>query len=133
MPELDDIIHIPLEYFTHEAAEALHRLLRHLLRSKGRNILHDVDLETRAPDDFFNDSLAEAAFELILSQTSPLRDENRAMRRVSRFQSSETAFQTILAHIWHTVVRPILDGLAFSVRRFKSEIMSSGYNLVLIS
>ncbi|KIM72111.1 hypothetical protein PILCRDRAFT_16429 [Piloderma croceum F 1598] len=109
MPELDDILHIPLEHFTHEAAEALHRLLRHLLRSKGCNILHDIDLETRASDDFCNDSLAEAAFELILSQTSPLRDENQAMRLVSPFHNSETAFQTILAYIWHTVMRPILD------------------------
>jgi hypothetical protein len=130
MPELDDIIHIPLEHFTHKAAEALHQLLRHLLRSKGRNILHNVDLETRAPDDFFNDSLAEAAFKLILSQMSSFRDENRATRLVSPFHNAETAFQTILASLWHTVVRPILNVLAFSVRRLKSEIMSSVYNLL---
>jgi hypothetical protein len=130
MPEVDDILHIPLERFTHEAAEALYQLLGSLLGSQDRDILHDVNLETSAPDDFFDNSLADTAFELILSQVTPLRDDNRAGGFLRPFRDPETTFQAILAHLWYTVVRPILNGLAFSVRSFNPEMMSSVDNVL---
>jgi hypothetical protein len=38
---------------------------------------------------------------------------------VSASGDPETEFQKILAHLWHTVMQPILNGLAISVGCFR--------------
>jgi hypothetical protein len=117
VPNLGDILHVPLEKFTHRAAEALYRRLRLLLRRKGRNILHDGSQPRTAQN--ISDSGAEAVFERIRFKTSTLHDEDRGTKLVSTSGDPETEFQNILAHLWHTVVKPILNGLAIFVRCFR--------------
>jgi hypothetical protein len=119
MPDLDDILQVPLEKFTHRAAEVLYRRLRLLLGRKGRNILHDGSQLRKAQNDIhISDSGAEAVFERILFKTSTLCDEDRGTF-VGASGDPETEFQKILAHLWHTVMKPILNGLAISVRCFR--------------
>ena len=116
MPDLNDILQIPLKKFTHQAAEELYQCLRLLLESKGRNILHDGSQLGRAQNDtHISNSGAEAAFERILFETSVLRNEDRVGRIVGASGDPENELQKILADLWHTVVKPILNGLAISV------------------
>ena len=65
-----------------------------------------------------SDSAAEAAFERIRLKISTLRDEDRGTFIGAR-SDPETEFQNILAGLWHTVVKPILSGLAISVCCFR--------------
>jgi hypothetical protein len=130
MPGLDDILHIPLEEFTHKTAELLYGQLRGLLRRNGRNISSDVGSEpNEAPDDIhLNDYDAESVLERLRSQASTVRDDDRLGIPISdlsenAFEPSitsdpETAFRRILAYLWRTVTKPILDGLAFTVGSF---------------
>jgi len=122
MNGLNDILHVPLAEFTHKTAEVLYGDLRRLLgsNSPGRNISDDVGSDCKARNDIhLNDFSAESVLECLLSQASTVRDNDRGIRPI-RFNhpssDPETAFQRILAHLWHTVTKPILDGLAFSVR-----------------
>jgi hypothetical protein len=118
MPDLDNILHIRLEKFTHQVAEALYRCLRLLLGGKGRNIIHDGSQWGKAQNDIhISDSGAEAAFERIHPKIYTLCDEDCGTF-VGASGDSETKFQNILAHLWHTIVKPILNGLAISVRCF---------------
>jgi len=117
MPDIDNILQVPLEKFTHQAAEVLYQCLRLLLGRKGRNILHDGSQLRKAQNDIhISDSDAEAAFERIHFKTSALHDKDCGPKLVSTSSDPETEFQNILAHLWHTVVKPILNGLAISVR-----------------
>jgi hypothetical protein len=119
MPDLDGVLQVPLKKFTHQAAEVLYRHLRLFLRGKGCNILHDGSQLRKAQNDIhISDSGAEAAFERILFKTSTLRDEDRGMN-VGASGDPETEFQDILAHLWHAVMKPILNGLAISVCCFR--------------
>ena len=118
MPDLDDILHVPLEKFTHRGAEALYRRLRLLLGRKGRNMSHGSRPRKAQNDIHISDSAAEAAFERIRSKISTLRDEDRGTF-VGASGDPETEFQNILARLWHTVVKPILNGLPISVRCFR--------------
>jgi hypothetical protein len=120
MPDLDDILQVHLEKFTHQAAEALYQCLRLLLRRKGRSILHDGSHPRKAQNDIhISDSSAEAAFERIIFKTFTLHDEDRGTKLVFASGDPETEFQNILAHLWHTIVKPILNRLAISVRCFR--------------
>jgi hypothetical protein len=120
LPDLDDILQIPLEKFSHQATEVLYQRLRLLLRRKGHSILHDSSQPRRAQNDIHtNDSGAEAAFERILFKTSTLHDKDRIGRIVDASGDPENELQKILADLWHTVVMPILNGLAISVRCFR--------------
>jgi hypothetical protein len=119
MPNLNSILQVPLEKFTHQAAEALYQRLRILLRRKGHGILHDCSQPGKAQNHIhISNSGAEAAFKHIHFKTSALHDEDRGPKLVSTSGDPETEFQNILAHLWHTVVKPILNGLAISVRCF---------------
>jgi hypothetical protein len=127
MPGLDDILHIPLQELTHKTAELLYGQLRGLLRRNGRNISSDGGSELRkAGNDFHLDHYdAESVLERMRSQASTVRDDDRVgipISHLSTHPSSdpETAFRSILAHLWRTVTKPILDGLAFSVRSYKT-------------
>jgi hypothetical protein len=118
MPDLDDILHIPLEKFTHRGAEVLYRCLRLLLGRKGCNMSHGSRPRKAQNDIHISDSATEAAFEHICSKISTLHDEDRGTF-VGASGDPETEFQNILAHLWHTVVKPILSGLAMSVCCFR--------------
>jgi hypothetical protein len=102
MPNLDNVLHISLEKFTYNTAEALYKCLRLLVQSPGHCILHDTDFEVRvAPSDVHLDDLGmKTAFECILSRMSPLRDEDRETKLVPTFGSlknPKVIFQRILA------------------------------------
>jgi hypothetical protein len=123
MPDLNDILHIPLEEFTHKTAELLYGQLRGLLRRTGRNISSDGGSELRkARNDIrLNDYDAESVLERLRSRASTVRDDDRLgipLDHPSSDPSSdpETAFRRILAHLWRAVTKPILDGLALPVR-----------------
>jgi hypothetical protein len=127
MPDLNDILHIPLEEFTHKTAELLYRQLRSLIRRTGRNISSDVGsgLRKARNDIHLNDYDAESVLKRLRSQASTVRDDDRLGIPLSHLSSDpssdpETAFRCILAHLWRTVTKPILDGLAFSVRSFRA-------------
>ena len=97
----------------------LYQCLRLLLRRKGCNILHDGSQLRKTQNDIhISNSRAEAALERILFKTSTLRDEDRGMN-VGASGDPETEFQDILAHLWHAVMTPILNGLAISVCCFR--------------
>ncbi len=121
MPGLNDILHVPLEEFTSKTAEVLYGHLRGLLGRNGRNISNDVSSELRKAcnDIHLNDFGAESVLERLLSQASTARDDDRGIKFNRPSSDPETAFQHILAHLWHTVMKPILNGLAFSVRPIK--------------
>jgi hypothetical protein len=65
-----------------------------------------------------SDWSAEAAFQHILSKSSTEHDEERGIKFVGACSDPETEFQDILACLWHTVVKPILEALAISVCHF---------------
>jgi hypothetical protein len=76
-------------------------------------------------DIHFNDEDAESVLERMRPQASTVRDDDRVGIPFSHLSTHplsdpETAFRSILAHLWHTVIKPILDGLAFSVRSSKA-------------
>jgi CHAT domain len=131
MPDVNDILHIPLQKFSYKA-EVHYQSLRLLLRWpwKGHNILHDTSCEQRkaCSDIHPNGSGAEAAFEHVLST---LRGEDHGIRHFGPLSVSEMEFQpelefqNILGDLWSTVVKPILDGLAFSVCCFTISVSSS--------
>jgi hypothetical protein len=75
---LDEVMHIPLDYFSYAKALTLHQSLDELLVAAG----------VRAR-------------------------ETRAMRRV--MTTTCVDFPTILSDLWAFVVKPVLDGLAFTV------------------
>jgi hypothetical protein len=120
MPGLNDILHVPLERFSRKTAEELYGHLRSLLGRNGRNISNDVGSEPRKArnDTHLNDMGAESVLEHLLSQASTVRDDDRGIEFNHPSSDPETIFQRILAHLWRTVTKPILDGLAFSVRPF---------------
>jgi hypothetical protein len=118
--DLDDVLHIPLPNFTYDTAEALYQRLKHLVRSHGRCISHDIDSEARvALQDIHLSDFGETASERILSRMSALRDEDRKAKRITTsrsFKNPESEFESILAELWDTVAKPILSELTFSVR-----------------
>jgi hypothetical protein len=122
MPGLNDILHVPLEGFSRKTAEELYGHLRRLLGRNGRNISNDVGSELRMArnDTHLNDPGAESVLERLLSQASTVGDDNRGIEFNHPSSDPETIFQRILAHLWRTVTKPILDGLGFSVRPFKT-------------
>jgi hypothetical protein len=78
MAGLDEVMHIPLDRFSYETAQELHRSLNQLLLAGG----------VRARD-------------------------TRAMRRGTT--TTGAVMQSILSDIWLNVVKPVLDGLAYTV------------------
>ena len=80
MAGLGEVLHIPLECFSYEKSEQLHKSLKQLLLTAGVRICDE---------------------------------DTRAMRRATITGSG--SFQFILSHLWSSVVKPILDGLAFNV------------------
>jgi tetratricopeptide (TPR) repeat protein len=120
MPGLDNILHIPLENFTHKAAEVHYQCLRHLLGKDGRNILHSGGPRNAHSDVHVNNSGAEAVFEHILSRaSSAVCDGDRGFKFASTPNNPEMDLQNTLAYLWDTVAKPILDRLPLCVCYFR--------------
>ncbi|KDQ49312.1 hypothetical protein JAAARDRAFT_200953 [Jaapia argillacea MUCL 33604] len=78
LPDLDDILHIPLHTFTESDAQGLHNQLKTLLSESGRLVPSD-----------------------------------RGCRR-KEFPDPNSLLEEVLAQLWEHVVKPVLDGLAFT-------------------
>jgi hypothetical protein len=125
-PDRDDILHIPLNQFTLETTEALSQCLTHLV---GHSISHEkISEPTTNRNNIHSNHLdMETLFRHMLSQisdglsrpTRPGKTEQRATRPAQSSSNVQT-FQDILEVLWCDVVKPILDGLAFSVSHFET-------------
>ena len=92
-----------------------------LLKTSGRNIASQPEVIRN--DSLPNEPLLEIeTFERLLCKAfSVPRNEDRGIEFASPPSiDPEIQFQNILARLWNTVVKPILDGLAFSVRSLDS-------------
>ncbi|KDQ49329.1 hypothetical protein JAAARDRAFT_200961 [Jaapia argillacea MUCL 33604] len=78
LPDLDDILHIPLHTLTESDAQGLHNQLNSLLSESGR-----------------------------------LVPSERGCRR-KEFPDPNSNLEQVLAQLWEHVVKPVLDGLAFT-------------------
>src|ERR1700677_3266452 len=99
MPDLDNVLHIPLNTFTYEDAQELYTSLTTLLQNNGRCVLCDDD-----------------------------RGAKR-VRRNAYLKDSEAEFERILSQLWSHVVKPVLNGLAITVCCFQIDLLPYSYNI----
>lgn len=85
LPDFDDIVHIPLDQFSHNKALQSAEMLAMLLKSKSK-----------------------------LREAEPDRGMRLALQHQGQ-KDPEAIFQTILSQLWVGIVRPILDGIAIIV------------------
>ncbi|KAF8642082.1 hypothetical protein AX16_009698 [Volvariella volvacea WC 439] len=90
LPELEEVIHIPLPKMTHSRARALQHQFASLITTSGRSITAE-----------------ESRYGGVLSKMKGKKGSHRP-----KVRTVDTVFAEILQELWYSVVHPILDGLA---------------------
>ena len=114
MPNLEDVLHIHLNDFSHKHARLLHSKLKKLLGSGNGRTVDNGSVETKVSHDVIRKWDDVVEYERILSSIST----SSSTRKDEEFPTTHRhldGFEFILSELWHRVVKPVLDGLVLTV------------------